>query len=67
MKDIAKDVLFFAIVALGFTTFKIVKGFKSFMKPKVYDCSKCHSQIVRGTGVRIGKETTCINCWNKKI
>ena len=60
-----KDVILFSIIALGFATFKIVKGINSFMKPKVYECAVCHSEMRRGSAIRIGKKSFCLNCFNK--
>jgi len=68
MKSIAQDVLFFAITALSLTTFKIVKGVKSFLKPrpKVYVCVRCQEQILRGTEIFVNKEIFCLNCFLMK-
>ena len=60
-----KDVILFSIIISGFVIFKAVKGVKTWMKPKVYTCSNCHEPIIRGSGVRIGKDTICLNCFNK--
>jgi len=60
-----KDATLFIIITLGFATFKVVKGVSTLMKPKVYECSNCHEPIIRGSGVRIGKNTICISCFNQ--
>ena len=64
MKDMAKDVLLFTIIALSFATLKIVKGVNYLIKPKVYFCAKCKSQI-KGTGINIGKHTICLTCFTR--
>ena len=67
MKEVLRNVLIFAIAVTGFVTYKGIKGVNSLLKPKpkVYVCAKCKEQILRGTGIRIGNHTICLQCLRK--
>ena len=65
MKNLFQDALIFTVVVLGFTAFKIVNGVKKLFKPKIYICSKCKMPIVRGSAIRIGSKSICLNCFTR--
>lgn len=67
MKELARDVLLGTIIFVGLVTCKITLHVKKFFKPKKkrYVCCNCHEDIPRGTGIFIGKQTTCLKCFTK--